>query len=529
MKKLLTTLIGISLAVNTLASDVWHGDSTPWIHGSGTVNDPYLIETAANLAYLAEKVNEGYQAQGMEVFKNIYFMMTDDIDLNNINWTPIGNVDYVNSNIEGFYFAGVFNGWFHNIDNLKIQTSDNLTGLFAGLGGDGEVVNLSVNGSIISGGLCAGGIAGAMAGKSHLDRCSYSGTISISKSGQFCGAGGIVGAAAENSSISRCSFSGNINANNGNPMGAAGAGGITGVAINNAVVEACYNTGNITATATMISVAAGILGATLNDANIHISDCYNVGTLNANTKGGIFGMISPINPFKEENSIDAANCYYLNTCGGTTNYGTGMTESQMRSADFVPVLNEETNSNFVMDNGTNNGYPILSLWDILLHEGSDITAHSVKLSARIHQGNLTLSRVCFDISDMNNTFSQTIDVPTDSYVETIVENLEENTAYRFCISIYVEGNVITTSNMSYFTTGFDGFAEIPDNDILIYPNPTSDLIFIENIKPQSVIIYSPKGKMIKTVENTNIIDVRDLNKGIYLINIDGMTRRIVII
>lgn len=121
----------MALTFNLMAVNVWDGTSEPWINGSGTADDPYLIETAANLAYLAEKVNEGYEAQGMAVFRYTYFLMTDDLDLNHINWTPIGNV-----NMEGYYFAGIFDGWYHNIDHLKIQSNADVCGLFAGLGGE---------------------------------------------------------------------------------------------------------------------------------------------------------------------------------------------------------------------------------------------------------------------------------------------------------------------------------------------------------------------------------------------------------
>jgi len=74
----------------------------------------------------------------------------------------------------------------------------------------------------------------------------------------------------------------------------------------------------------------------------------------------------------------------------------------------------------------------------------------------------------------------------------------------------------------------DAITEINNPEFHIYPNPTSDFIFIENIEPQQVTIYSLDGKLIKTVENTNIIDVRDLNEGIYLINIGGKTKKFVV-
>lgn len=542
MKRFFTTIIAISLAFNALALNVWDGSSEPWTHGDGTLNNPYLIETAANLAYLAEKVNEGYQAQGMEVFKDTYFRMTDDLDLNNINWTPIGNVDYVNSSLSGYYFAGVFDGWYHNIDHLKIQTSDNLTGLFAGLGGEwsgilgnndfGQIKHLSVtNGDITSTGFGAGGIVGAIADNAMVYQCNFSGTINISNSDDFCGAGGIVGAAGENSVIEACSFSGNITAtNNGGLMAAGGAGGIVGLAIDNVSIKYCYNTGTITASALFMSVAAGIVGATLQENNVEVNSCYNVGTLNAATKGGIFGMVSPVNPTKGEATITVTNCYYLNTCGGTTNYGTSMTASQMQSVEFLEQICGNQ-FNFVIDNGTNNGFPILSFYDYTLLDATDVTHNSAKIAADINEGNVHFSEVKFiyyDIEDgaINEMHNVIMDI--EEHLELTLEDLIPGKDYGFMLSIHIEnGNTIVTSP-KYFTTGFEGVAEISDNSIQIYPNPTSDFIFIENIGTQPVSIYSLDGRLVKTVEAANVIDVRDLENGMYLINIDGTTTKLVI-
>ena len=362
MKKLFMLMGAIALTCNMMAVNVWDGTSEPWTNGSGTADDPYLIETASNLAYLAEKVNEGYQAQGMAVFRYTYFLMTDDFDLNNINWTPIGNI---NMSMEGYYFAGVFDGWYHNIDHLHIQTNADVCGLFSGLGGEwdgtmadsyGQIKHLSVtNGNVVSTGTGAAGIVGGVAGNATVVQCSFSGTVSVSNNGSFCGAGGIVAAAAENSKIEECSFSGSINAtNNGGFTNAAGAGGIVGIAMNKATITECYNTGTINGTAMMMSVAAGILGATLQENEVTVERCYNVGTVNAMTKGGIFGMISPINPTKGETSLLVKDCFYLNTCGGTTNYGTSKTSSEMKTEEFKNQIDQSSHA-YVMDNGTNNG------------------------------------------------------------------------------------------------------------------------------------------------------------------------------
>ena len=525
MKKIFLALIVSLLTMSAFAVDVWDGSASPWTHGTGVSSDPYLIETAENLAYLSQKVNEGYQAQGQAVFKNVYFLLTDDLDLNNINWTPIGNV---NMNMQGFYFAGIFDGWYHNIDHLKIQSSTDVCGLFCGLGGEAILQHLSVtNGNITSTGIGVGGIVGAVAGDSWVYQCSFSGTISVSNSGSYCGAGGIAAASAESSYISECSFHGSITAtNNGGFTGAAGAGGIVGIAMDNSTIFSCYNTGNITASSFMLNVAAGIVAATLQENNVSVKCCYNVGSVNASTKGGIFGMISPINPTKDETSIEVWNCYYLNTCGGTTNYGTSMTSAQMQAEDFLVSLGGL--HIFVMDNGTNNGYPILSLTSFRVLEATEITAHTAYLSANLHKGNSNVVRAYFTYGAVNSTEVTEIEVADDGFVEASLADLEPNTLYTFNINMELDDGVVMTSEPYYFETLDNvGIAEIQNSDICIYPNPTSDFIHIENIEPQLVIIYSLDGKMIKTIENANIVDVRNLNEGVYLININGVITKVI--
>jgi len=129
----------------------------------------------------------------------------------------------------------------------------------------------------------------------------------------------------------------------------------------------------------------------------------------------------------------------------------------------------------------------------------------------------------------NDADLQEVDVATDGYVEAVLENLEENTDYMYYLYLEYEDGIFTTSGAPrWFTTTLDAITEINNPEFHIYPNPTSDFIFIENIEPQQVTIYSLDGKLIKTVENTNIIDVRDLNEGIYLINIGGKTKKFVV-
>ena len=539
MKKIFTLLTAILLTINAFALDVWDGSSSPWTNGSGTSSDPYLIETAANLAYLAEKVNEGYQAQGQAVFKGVYFLMTDDLDLNNINWTPIGNV---NMNMQGYYFAGIFEGWYHNIDHLKIQSSADVCGLFGGLGGEwcgiignddyGQIRHLSVtNGSITTTGSGAAGIVGGVSENGLVLQCSYSGTITVNNNGSYCGAGGIVAAAMGYARIEQCSFAGSINANNnGGFTGAAGAGGIAGIAMDHASIKQCYNTGTVTADAFLLSVAAGIVAATLEENSVEVYSCYNTGTVSGGTKGGIFGMISPINPMKGEISMEIDNCYYLNTCGGTTNYGTSKTSAEMQTEEFKNTIDEYFHV-YVMDNGTNNGYPIHGLSDFRVLDATDITHNTANVSADIHVGNndvAVLKLVYYDIEDgyINNMY--TIELDIVDHIDITLEDLTPETEYGYHMQFEFADGVTKADNPHYFFTGVDGVAELSASNIQVYPNPTSDFIYIENAEPQTITIYTLDGKLIKTVEDTNIVDVRDLNEGVYLINIGGKVGKVII-
>jgi len=533
MKKLFTLLGAIALTLNMMAVNVWDGSSEPWTNGSGTATDPYLIETASNLAYLAEKVNEGYQAEGMAVFRYTYFMMTDDFDLNNINWTPIGNV---NMSMEGYYFAGVFDGWYHNIDHLSIQSNADVCALFGGLGGyvigntisNGIVMHLSVtNGSITTTGTGAAGIVGGIAGNARVIQCSFSGTISVNNSGSYCGAGGIVALAAAHASIEQCSFYGSINAANTNFMGAAGAGGIVGIAMDTVFVNGCYNSGSVTGNALMMSVAAGIVGATLQENEIAIWNCYNVGTVNAITKGGIFGMISPINPTKNETSLEIMNCYYLSTCGGTTNYGISKTSDEMKTEEFKDLLNGGCPYAFVMDNGTNNGYPIHALSGMILWDAAEITDHSAKLSANLHEGNNGFVRAVFVCQkwDVNGTYEPfEVEVEADDYVEIVLEDLEPNTSYIFWIyTECTDGHIVDGGVLGGYCRGFttEEYDAVDDfsNPVKVYPNPATDFIRIDGVEVSEVRIYNVIGQLLKTIKASNEIVVSDLPGGCYLLNI----------
>ena len=106
-----------------LRTAMWNGLTPSPIKGSGTEKEPYLIETARDLATLAYYINN-YQFMEIPWELKGYpmcFKMTADIDLGNIPWIPIGLRD--TSGISMFYDFLEFDGGGHVIKNLNITSA----------------------------------------------------------------------------------------------------------------------------------------------------------------------------------------------------------------------------------------------------------------------------------------------------------------------------------------------------------------------------------------------------------------------
>ena len=100
------------------------GMDTAWASGwDGTpaseltqVDGVYQISSASELALFAKKVNAGTAETQNAV-------LTQDIDLNNQEWTPIGNSD-------AHPYNGTFDGANHSVQNLSITKGAMYVGLF---------------------------------------------------------------------------------------------------------------------------------------------------------------------------------------------------------------------------------------------------------------------------------------------------------------------------------------------------------------------------------------------------------------
>lgn len=196
----------------------------------------------------------------------------NDIDLNNQEWTPIGNTIYK-------IFKGSFDGNKHTIKNLKIDNVE-FAGLFGNAGG-GTIQNLGViiSEQGIKGTRTAGGIVGESYTSSDdlsIKNCFVTGS-SIKVEGSAFYAGGIIGTvnSSGNISIEYCYVAVNeissIITSGGNSIG---AGGIAG---NATTVEHCLSFTNLIKAA-IAPNAAGDMAVqrmvTLSH-NPTIKDCYS--------------------------------------------------------------------------------------------------------------------------------------------------------------------------------------------------------------------------------------------------------------
>ena len=225
---------------------------------------PILINNCAQLAYLAQQVNNGY------TYENKYFKLTDDLNLAGKKWTPIG-AGYSTP------FKGKFDGNNHEIFGLKVETDDWYAGLF-GYIYSGSIKNIKIcSGSVKASGSCAGGIVGDL-DKSTMENCTAS--VNVSGSGNVGGlAGNISG-----STVSDCHFlSGEI-------VGDSYVGGIVGhvQSSDKSTVKDCSANASVKG-----SKCVGGLCGWFGNGDHEFSNCTMKGsvTVTKNSCGGLVGSL----------------------------------------------------------------------------------------------------------------------------------------------------------------------------------------------------------------------------------------------
>lgn len=74
---------------------------------------------------------------------------------------------------------------------------------------------------------------------------------------------------------------------------------------------------------------------------------------------------------------------------------------------------------------------------------------------------------------------------------------------------------------SYNVIGFTGINELQllKNQIHVYPNPSTDIVHLKSPVAITVRLYSIDGKLLLRSENNNDISIKQLNEGLYFLNI----------
>ena len=238
----------------------------------------FEIGTPAQLKWFAVYVNQVNPA--------VDAILTANIDLSSVEWTPIG---------KGVYYGGTFDGQGFTVSNLTYVGSGDCNGLFGGVK-DATVKNFSINGSLV----CAGSWTGAIgrAENATISNVHSALTIETPTPGVFHHAGGVVGGSYNPTTVDRCSFSGTLTVN---AESYDCFGGIMGYTTEYCTVKNCINYGTISF-AKDNCYAGGIIGY-INSATCNgTHNCLNIGTVeytgegDPSYSGAIVGRLRGNNP-----------------------------------------------------------------------------------------------------------------------------------------------------------------------------------------------------------------------------------------
>lgn len=286
-KRVISLLLALVLALGLLPTAAWAAGTDvsalpEFSEGADTSTiQKFKISSADSLEALATAVKEN-DGKGAYNLKGFTFYLANDIELSD-TWTPISNVTY-----PADAFAGTFDGNGHTISGLNGSN-----GLFGFVNG-ATIKNLKVEGTISGTSANVGGIVGKTQGKVTITNCSFTGSVSTSKSGSSNAAGGIVGRVnAGTLKVENCANHATVTAEKASAAGIIGYGGSNKVTITN-----CYNDGAISGQWYPSGICAQNTKGTSK-----IQECFNSGSIRKTNDGTYCAGISA--NFKGE----ATNCY----------------------------------------------------------------------------------------------------------------------------------------------------------------------------------------------------------------------------
>lgn len=318
--------------------NLWDGSvAAGFAGGTGISDDPHIIATPAQLAYLADEVKGGTTYEGK------YFRQTEDFDLGGNKWAPIGSWNHP--------FKGHFDGDNHEIFRLNADINLAMYGGLFGYISSGSVKNVKVRSGLVkSSNACVGGIVGELNG-SQMENC----TASVNVSGRES-VGGLVGCLSSGSRVSDCHFlSGEITGNGGSSIG-----GIVGKVTkgNNASVRSVVDRCSVNASVKGYSDVGGLCGWSVDGDYIACTMKGSV-TVTWENGGGLAGHIGSKGEFngcRFEGSINGeGGALYTRYIGIAIGYDE-CSENASKGVTFqscVCIIDAQTNTSL---NGEKVGY-----------------------------------------------------------------------------------------------------------------------------------------------------------------------------
>ena len=298
----------------------------------------YYIATVADLKAFAAKVNDGNNFSGKTV------KLTADIDLKDVEWTPIGNV----ISYPGTTFKGTFDGQEHTISNMTVN--DKAAGYAsAGFFGSitGQVKNVKFDNATVTSTHYAGVVVGYSStnvgmeiSNCHVANSSVTSITELTAEGNYDNgdkAGGIIGYCVSGDTVTNCSVT------NTTVKGYRDIGGLIGYADNGAVI-----TNNTVKDSTIINDRSNNYKNYTKDAEYDINAIvgdYN-GTLDdSNTATNVTVKVDLSDGFCKilgtESWYEISNLVGLTTFATSVNSGTSYANEAVKLTADIDLENKE--------------------------------------------------------------------------------------------------------------------------------------------------------------------------------------------
>ena len=323
----------------------------------GSFEHPYLIaDKYQMLAMHDELVKDDVKS----------FKMVADVDLKDINWKPLNNVDLTDdgkgytkainfdgdghtiSNLTCSYevsegdvdlyaypsFAGILAGQINNVtfDHATITTLGRAGGVIAGYLGhadSGVTANCSnvviKNSTVNVGNKYAGIFAGTANNLGVLFNC---GAVNSSVTSTTARVGGLIGSLGKFNNIKEC-YAEDVEVTGGSYY----VGGLIGEVQNAAIIEGCHATGKVINTVGNYARTGGLIGRLQGELKDSYADVTIEGAEGAAVKGQFLGAL--VGDIVEGKTVSITNCHAAGLVNGSNYFAAGFIGLVEKNSDVT--------------------------------------------------------------------------------------------------------------------------------------------------------------------------------------------------